>query len=140
MLLTVGLIVTVLLLIGLVGYFYINDADWSLGLQIFGFILSAFISLIVFGVVAVVEIDYYKFEEIQPKSISRSQDAVFVQFKNMSTRDYYLKSEYDNIDSNTIFLVRTSYNYYGYEIKHKNIKYYLDKKESSKLLNKKIYE
>jgi len=140
MLLTWGLISGTLLLIGIIATFYIENELWKQSLQYIGFFVAVFIIGIVFGGVATSEVEYYKYEIVEPTHISRSEDAVFVQFDGFETQSYYLKSEYDKIDSTTIFLIRTSYNYYNFEIRNKIINYCYDKKIAEDLLNKRIYD
>ena len=143
MLLTCGLISGVLLLLGIFGTIYLDDNyDWQITTQLVGFAFGGIFTLIIFGGVATSEVNYYKYEIIPIKHITKSVDAVFVQLDGFQTQNYYLKSEYDKIDSTTIFLLKTSYNYYNFEIKHKEVEYYYDddKKYVDKLLNRKVYD
>jgi len=140
MLLTWGLIIGLLLLLGIIGTIYIKDADWKIATEIIGFGVGGLIALIIFTGVAISGVNYYKYEIIKPKEITKSNDAIFVQFDDFETQNYYLKSEYDKIDSTTIFLIKTPYNYYNFEINHKNILYFYDCKKTENLLNKKVYD
>ena len=139
MLLTWGLIIVLAIVIAIIVRMYgKNDLEFIIPVIIFSFVFVA--AGVVYGIVATTEIKYYDYEIIRPEQITKSDDVVFVQFKDFKTQEYDSKKEYDNIDSTTIFLLKKSYNYYNFEINHPVIEYYYDKKETEKLLNIKVYD
>jgi len=140
MMLTISLIIVFLLVGGLISYLYIKDNDLSFTFQVIGFGGGIILASLYFGFVSTQLVDYTTYEEIKPISITKSPTSVFIQFKDFETKEYNTKEFYDNVDSLTVFLVKSEFNNYGIRINNKIIVYEYNREDVSKFLNKKIYE